>query len=66
MKLLHLSVSHEHNNLIFGFEIKCCTNNIDPHIKYKIRLLNPHQYATMSWNGIKVGPTSQTQETMRG
>jgi hypothetical protein len=42
-----------------GFRVKNWPNNIDPHIKYKVRPLKSHQYAIMSSSGVNVGP-SQT------
>ena len=39
--------------------------NAGPHIKYAMRLLKPHQCATMSSIGVKVGPTFRTPDTMR-
>ena len=50
--LVHSSLVNN-SNPIFGFKIKCWPHNIDSHIKYGIRLLKLHQYATMSSSGVK-------------
>jgi hypothetical protein len=47
-----------------GFKIESLPHNINPHIKCRIQPLTLHQYATVSSIWVKVGPTSQTPETM--
>ena len=57
--------SIKNSNPVFRFTVKSWPHNIDPHIKYRVRRLKLHQYATTSSNGVKVWPTTQTPETMR-
>ena len=56
--------SSQHIIPIFGLQFKSWPNNMNPHIKYTVRPLKPHQYVTMSSTVLKVGPTLQAPETM--